>query len=588
MTASINDVKDKAFDYIICGGGTAGLTIAARLTEDPNVSVLVLEAGQTNIGDDGILRLSSYGSHFGNPNYAWDFKTTPQANTGNTCHGWQRGKGLGGSSQINFLVHIKPPAEDVDAIERLGNPGWNWKNLQKYIHRAEGFVPPGKDSWVNDIVELKTADMGTDGPLAIAFPAFTFINAGIPVAPRPYNGQPHGAYLAPSTIDPKTHTRSYATTAYYLPNRHRSNLTVLVMAHVNRVVPATDAAEFVAEAVEFEYEGRTYVVPAKKEVILCAGTLKSPHILELSGIGNPNLLRKLGITPKVDLPGVGSNVQEHMVATISFEVRDDVDFQTLDCLADPAIAAKHLELRASGKGLFTNGIVNFAFATLGQISSKANAIIEATEDKVNRMSCDYPPGILEQHKITIERLKNGVGCEFIALPAMASRPNPPEAGKRYITLYSAMNHTMSRGTIHTASKDASVEPHFDPRYFEEEVDLQVFLEMVKFSRSLASVAPLKDMIVKELNPGPDVQSDEALVDWLKQTFTTTWHTAGSCSMLPKVSGGVVDPELKVYGAKNLRVVDLSILPLHVACHTQAVVYGIAEQASDIIKGAYKP
>ncbi|KAI0638410.1 GMC oxidoreductase [Trametes polyzona] len=594
-TTTIDDVKDKSFDYIVCGGGTAGLTLAARLSEDPQNSVLVLEAGEANVGDMALLRPASYGSHFGRHEYTWNHQTIKQKSTGDNAHMWQRGKGLGGSSGINFLCWIKPPGDDIDDFERLGNPGWNWANFEKYIHRTEGFVPPDEEVQKNMKMKFDTWNMGTNGPLGIAYPKTidpselkvqeTLLNAGIPPASRPMNGDPAGVYFAPCTYDPKTHTRTYATTAFYLPCKDRPNFNVLVSAHVNRVLSAGDGdAPFVAEAVEFEHKGQVYTVHAKKEVILSAGTLKSPQLLELSGIGNPNILRKVGIPTKVDLPGVGRNVQEHMIVAVSFELRDDVQFDTLDLLADPAVLEKHIQLHSTGTGIFTTGIVGFAFASLKQISPRAEEIIKATEDKIKMNADSYPPGLLEQYKLSLERLKNGVGCEFITFPGMCSQPNPPEKGKRYVSFYVATNHTFSRGTIHAASKDPTVDPNFDPRYFEEEVDIQVWLEMVKFARNLRNVSPLKEMTTKELNPGPEVETDEEIVAWMKKVMSTTWHTASSCSMLPKSSGGVVDPTLKVYGTKKLRVVDLSVVPLHVAAHPQATVYAIAEQAADIIKG----
>ncbi|KAI0331245.1 GMC oxidoreductase [Cubamyces sp. BRFM 1775] len=599
MSASIDDVKDKSFDYIICGGGTAGLTLAGRLTENPDISVLVLEAGEANIDDMAILRPASYGSHFGKLEYSWNHETVKQKLTGDASHVWQRGKGLGGSSAINFLCYIKPPGTEIDDLERLGNPGWNWKNYEKYIQRTEGFVPPSEEVKQKLQLNMHTWNLGRNGPLGVAYPHTidkaeldvqeTFLNAGIPLAARPMNGDPIGTYFAPCTYDLKTHTRTYATSAFYIPNKDRPNFTVLVSAHVNRIIPASDqGAEFKAESVEFEHKGQVYTAHANREVILSAGTLKSPQILELSGIGNPSILRKLGIATKVDLPSIGRNVQEHILSAVSFELRDDVEFQTMDILADPETLQHHLDLHSKGSGIFTTGIVGFTFAKLDQISPRAAAIIKAAEDKVMRNANNYPPGLLEQYKISLERLRDGAGCEFISFPGMCSRPNPPEKGKRYISFYVALNHPFSRGTIHAVSKDPAADPEFDPHYFEEEVDLQVWVEMIKFARSLRNVSPLKEMTTKELNPGPDVQTDEEIVGWLKKIMTTTWHTSSSCSMLPKENGGVVDSQLKVYGTRNVRVVDLSVLPLHIAAHPQSTVYAIAEQAADIIKGSFRP
>ncbi|KAI0331244.1 GMC oxidoreductase [Cubamyces sp. BRFM 1775] len=599
MIATIQDVKDKAFDYIICGGGTAGLTLAARLSEDPNVSVLVLEAGEANVGLPELLRPAAFVTLLDNPQCAWDFTTIKQKGCGDTTHKWPRGKGLGGSSGINFMCWMKPARGEVDDFERLGNPGWNWNNFAKYITRTEGFIPPGKEQQnLFNMVRSKW-DLGTHGPLAIGYPKTmqkaelklkeTMVNAGIAMASRPLNGDPAGTFFTPCNYDIRTNTRSYATTAYYLPNKDRPNLIVLVCARVNRILPSCDSGRaFSAERVEFEHEGKVHTVSAKREIILSAGALKSPQILELSGIGNPNILRKIGIPTKVPLPGVGRNVQEHMTVALSFELRDDVVFDTYDILMVPEVFKKHVDLYRTGAGLFTSSVTNFTFATLHQVTPRADEIIKAAEDKIMKNAASYPPGLLEQYKISLERLRHSAGCEFIMFPGMLTPyPNTPVKGKRYVSVVAALNYTFSRGTIHSTSKDPAVNPEFDPHYLEEEIDLQVWVEMVKFMRNLKNVAPLRDMITKELNPGPNVQTDEEIAAWIKAVLLTTWHTASSCSMLPQEKGGVVDPQLKVYGTRNLRVVDLSIVPLHFAAHTQAMVYGMAEQAADIIKGKFQ-
>ncbi|KAI0921212.1 hypothetical protein AcW2_006258 [Taiwanofungus camphoratus] len=589
MSATLDAVAYHFFDYIICGGGTAGLTLAARLTEDPGVSVLVLEAGQANIDDPAILRPASYGTHFGNESHSWTYQTTKQKYCDDAQQLWFRGKGLGGSSGINFMCYTKPHAEDINDFERLGNPGWNWNNYEKYLERTEGFVPPKDDVQKKLNLKFDTWRIGREGPLALAYPAKidkaelqvqqTLINAGLPVAPNPLSGDPTGVYFAPNTYDPIKHTRTYATTAFYLPNKDRPNLTVLVSALVNRVLTETTGnGKLSAVGVEFEYDSKTYTVNARKEVVLSTGALKSPQILELSGIGDKEVLEKIEVPLKIELPGVGRNAQEHVFIGVSFELHDDVEFDTLDLLRDPAVAAKHVELHASGSGIYTIGIIGFAFVPLQMLSSKADSIFQAAKERITKNTAAYPPGLLDQYKIQIDRWQKGVpGCEIISFPGFLSAPNAPAEGRRYLTMLVAMNHCLSRGTIHCASADPRKDPEFDPRYLEQETDLEVWVEMVKFVRNLANIEPLKDMVVKELNPGSEVEDDAQLHAWIKKNFSTTWHTAGSCSMLPKTSGGVVDPELKVYGTNNLRVVDLSVVPLQFGAHTQATVYSMAEQ-----------
>ncbi|KAI0684709.1 4-nitrobenzyl alcohol dehydrogenase-like protein [Cytidiella melzeri] len=253
--------------------------------------------------------------------------------------------------------------------------------------------------------------------------------------------------------------RSYSTTAFYVPNKDRENLNVLITATVRRVLFTPEqSGNLIATSVEFEHGGKVYEVNAKQEIIVSAGTLGSPHILNLSGIGRRDVLEKAGIPLKLELPGVGENVQEHIMSQLSYD--------------------------------------------------------------------------------------------------------PSKPGRRYSTLCMAVNYLWSRGTIHSTSSDPKKMPEIDPHYFE------------------------RDM-VEELNPGPEVESDEQLTKWIRETFSTVWHTSSFCSMLPKDKGGDVDNNLKVYGITNLRVVNFSVVPLHVGTHTQSTVYGIAEQAADIIKGKFE-
>lgn len=602
MPARLDEVVDKRFDFVIVGGGTAGLCLAARLTEDPNISVCVLEAGAAHLNDPDLIRPASFGTHFGQPHYDWCFRTTAQKHCNGNQFVWQRGKGLGGSSGINFLCWSKPPKEDVDDIERLGNPGWNWNNYQKYSHRTEKFVYPTAEFRKNHNLELDHWESGHEGSLLTAFPAKipkielevqqSLLNLGLSVAHNPLGGDPCGIFFGPNTVDPKTHTRSYSTTAFYLPNIHRTNLTVLVHAHCHRIITDSMTQGVLAKAtgVEFECEGRACVVHAVREVVLCAGALKSPQILELSGIGQREVLEKIGMRTVVELPSVGENVQEHVFTGIVYELKDDAAFETLDILRDPKVAAEHIELHTVGEGVYTLGIVGFAFAPLSTLSpSTAEHVYSAMKSKVERETARYDkPGMKEMIDIQLGRLDKGAPCcEIVTYPGCLGFPAPPKPGKKYISILVATNHNFSRGTIHCTSPDPKEDPAFDPHYFEEEIDLQTLVDTVKFVRTkLSKTAPFCDMIVEELNPGPEVQTDEDIGDWLKKFMMTTFHTVGSCSMLPKDKGGVVGPDLKVYGTENIRVVDLSVVPLHIAAHTQATAYAIAEQAADILKQSY--
>ncbi|ETW76893.1 GMC oxidoreductase 10 [Heterobasidion irregulare TC 32-1] len=503
-----DDISGKTFDYIIVG--TAGLVVAARLSEDPNVSVLVLEAGPANIDDALLCRPASIGATFGQEQYDWSFKTVPQTHSNNKEYFWFSGRTLGGSSAVNFFAWNKPPADHIDDLERLGNPGWNWANLQKYIARAEGFVPPTPEEIKeHELIGAENWKLREKGPIDLAIPkrflsgdldaVHTVLNAGIPRAAAPLAG----LSFAPSTINPVTFSRSFATTGYWLPNQNRHNLSLIVNATATKIITEGESPSLEATGVQFVIKGANNVhkvVHAGKEVILSAGSIKTPHLLELSGIGDEKILDKVGIPVKIDLPGVGENVQEHCIISITFELRDDVSYEIFDVLPDPARAAKELKL----------------YTSLPKIPWRSLPLTHTTLRKTS---------------------VRGPSLQFSWRAMLAS-----------------------------------------------EADLRTFVVDVKFIRKLPTLSPHKEVIVKEINPSPTVTTDEQIGDWIKNYMSTTFHTAGSASMPPKDKDGVVDPRLKVYGTSNLRVVDLSVVPLLFTAHSQSVVYELAKQAAAIIKG----
>lgn len=597
---TIEEVVNRSFDYIIVGGGGCGLTLAARLTEDPSRTVLVLESGGANLNDPELLRSASYGAHYGKPQYDWDHKTTKQKHLDGRSVTWQRGKGLGGSTAINFMGYSKPTTRDIDDWEKLGNPGWNFESHQKFLPRAERFQPPPPEFQEKMRIDPATFKFGTEGSVGIGAPPLfsdgvvrcieTLENAGLPQAPQPYDGDPSGWFWVPATYDTETHSRSYSTTAFYIPNKERPNFFVLTHAHAHRVLtePGINGS-LTAVGVEFGHGGGTHTVRAAKEVILSAGALRSPQILELSGIGRKDVLERISVPVKLELAGVGENVQEHIASAMTWELKDDYPWETLDLLRDPETFAKNLELLKQGKGLFTSGLYLMAFFTLNMVSDKAQEIYERAREEIAKIDpSSVPAGFKEQIELQLARLNPATSspyCEVVVVPGFFSGPNPPTPGKRYITWMCVLNSAFSRGTIHAKSDNPDEDSEFDPHYLERNADAEMFLEMAKWMRNLGNVSPFKDMIAGEVNPGPEVQTDEQLLKWMKAWCHTPCHTVGSLSMLPLEKGGVVDPNLKVYGTNNLRVVDISVVPLHISSHTQSTAYFIAEKAADIIKSS---
>ncbi|KAJ7489781.1 GMC oxidoreductase [Mycena galericulata] len=598
----IAHVENQSFDYIIIGGGTAGLTLAARLAEDAKTSVLVLEAGNTNENDPAICRPAQWGSHFGQDAYSWSHATVPQKHAADRSIGLFRGRGLGGSSSINFSAWLQPQKHDIDG--RLGKVGKCrmelWKILQicfsRYIasrqlllvisylsgfrYKAREVAVPGvTDDWSPPVSFTKTVP-----DFDVKFHQ-SMINAGMPRAKAPLTGDPYGAFFSTNSLDPVTNTRSYAGSVYFAHHQGLHNLSVLIQAYVTKVVLSDVHGEQVATGVEFMFstEDQVRVVHANKEVILSAGTLKTPQILELSGIGRKTVLEQFGIPTLIDLP-VGENIQEHIYVGVSVQLKDDIPDATLDELSIDGGLQKHLDLFTQGKGVFTMGLSNFAFFPLSDVSSRAKEIREAgiatSQRKIE--SGEYPIGAVTSLQMQANKLlRPALDCEITTMPAFLSGPNVPAAMKKHFTIFAMSNHTLSRGTIHLKSKDPRVDPAYDPCYFENPAALELLIELFKYIRKVTQLAPFKDCLDSEVNPGPNVQTDEQIRDWIKQTFSTTFHTIGACSMLPRAKGGVVDSSLKVYGCQNLRVVDISIAPLHVSAHTQTLAYAIAEQGAKV-------
>ncbi|TCD71178.1 hypothetical protein EIP91_012127 [Steccherinum ochraceum] len=590
MTASALNVANNHFDFIVVGAGASGLTLAAQLARNSKHTVLVLENGPGLNNDPNILRpLASVGL-LGNNQYTYAYPTTKQPHTLDRVHVWHRGKGVGGSSAVNFSVYMPPPADDIDDFEKLGNSGFNWSNFSRALRKVEGFVRPRDENLVKGNLKASKWTMGTEGPLKISYPptvtileskmqeALTY--AGITAASDPQGGDPHGHFITPNTYDPISHTRSYATTAFYEPNKHLPNFTVLPAAQVQRVLFSSSSNGGIsASGVEFVTDGTKYTVHAAKEVIISCGALASPQLLELSGIGNKKILDNLGVPVVIDLPAVGENLQEHGMVRLSAELKPHVQAETFDALLDPVQAAKHIELHATGTGLFTQGIIGFSLLTLDDISKQLRMKMR---ESILKKWDTYSPSLQHQYKIQLDRLERSLEMEIATYPGLNGSDVRP--GKRHVSLTTLLMHPFSRGTVHSISNDINDPPECDPRLFDEEIDLELMVETLSFAKKLFTSPPMKDTLAEEIIPGPNVQTEEQLRDYVRKMFITSWHTSSSCSMLPRDKGGVVDPNFKVYGTTNLRVVDMSVIPLQVAAHTQATAYGIGAYASEVILG----
>jgi len=312
-------------------------------------------------------------------------------------------------------------------------------------------------------------------------------------------------------------------------------------------------------------------------------------LLELSGIGSRKFLEPLGIPVAVDLPGVGENVQEHCFTNVIFELRPGLE--SLDALDDAAYAAEQMKLHPEGKGLYQltpTSIIFTPLKTCTGSSQAANEMITTLRQRMSIRANALSPGLKEQYDIQLEKFEAGTygDCEIGCFPQFYRASGTPEPGRNYVTLVGLLNRPLSRGTIHIASRNPHDQAEMDPHYFEDSFDLEVMRHILRFMRRLGTSTPFSTVLGSEVLPGPNCTSDDSedAENYIKDTLSTTFHTVGSASMLPRNKNGVVDANLRVYGTTNIRVVDLSVVPLHVSAHTQVTAYAIAEQAADIIKG----
>ncbi|KAL6861926.1 GMC oxidoreductase [Trichoderma novae-zelandiae] len=574
-----------SYDYIIVGGGTAGLVLAARLTEDSSKRVLVLEAGEDLTGD-ARLSVPAMWPTLLNTDADWKFKTVPQAGLNNRAIAFPQGKVLGGSSAINGLSFTPSSRANVDAWSRLGNPGWDWASFSRSLARSYTLTSP-------------SAGVSGSGPLQLSYPNDTD-NAWPGIWQQTLEGlgfpkcddttqQACGPVVVADTIHPASKTRSYAANAYLEPARSRENLTVVPKAAVSRILLDKNGGAVTATGVEYARDGATHTATGK-EVILTAGAINSPRLLELSGVGDAKRLGELGIDAVVDNPNVGENLQNHPMCGLSFEAQDDE--KTMDGLArqDPAALQAAMAAYAQQLGPFassgTNNAAQLPFPGIQSAEGKAE-VAELISKHMASGKAGGNAAFAEAQADFVRSILTSpdeASGYYISFPGYASfNPDgtmaPPPAGTgKHFSIALLLAHPLSRGSVHiTSATDVAI----DPRYFSHPLDIEVLARHLRFVESIASAQPLASHLkaVEKRNAAVDRAKE-----YLRRTAVGAHHFTGTCSMMPRALGGVVDAQLRVHGVPNLRVADASIIPLTPRANPQATVYGVAEHAAAIIRG----
>lgn len=394
------------------------------------------------------------------------------------------------------------------------------------------------------------------------------------------NGDSLGTMYQPATHRLSNHTRSYSVD--YLP-RAGSNLVIMPNVSVSKLELCKNGTSVTAVLLS---SGKK--INARKEVIVSAGSLLSPKLLELSGIGHKTVLANAGIEQEVDVPGVGENLQDHLRIQTTYELQPNIT--GLDILRyNQTRAAIELDLWRRGEtSLYQYSGSCYGFLKWAQTaknSTKLQHLAQSVADPSNAID-RMKLSLLSDPTSRAPDLQVVFGDGYIGTRGYPANTTSGY-GKKYATLLAGVMHPFARGSVHISSSNASAAPTIDPRYLSNAFDLEAAKQAAKYLRKMGTASPFKDLWVKEYDPGFATQTDEEWEAYVKENVSTFYHPLGTCAMLPKKDGGVVDPELKVYGVRNLRVVDASVIPIMISANIQTAVYGIAERAAEIIAAEYR-
>ncbi|SAL28295.1 glucose-methanol-choline oxidoreductase [Caballeronia cordobensis] len=531
------------YDYIVVGAGSSGCVVASRLSEDPAVRVLLVEAGP-DMNTFWVRTPAGGGKLFMDRRFNWAFDTEPVPTLGGRTVYWPRGKGLGGSSSINGMIYMRGQPGDFDHWAALGNPGWSWAEVLPYFVRSET-----NQRGANDY-------HGAQGPLHVSDAAIThptaddFIAAAQQIGIRrseDLNGPPHEgvAYRQYTIRNGRRHT-SY--NAFIEPVRHRGNLTVRTGVRVTRV--ALESGE--ATGIEVLERGERRMIAATREVILSGGALASPHLLMLSGIGDAAELRRHGIAATVESPGVGRNLQDHWFGSFAWRVT-------------PGSSYNH---RLRGLRKYLEG-ARYLLTRGGYLAIGAAPVTAYARSEPGRPEADL--------QLTVSPMT----FKFDA------------SGEPVVDDFPAIGGSMvlltpdSRGHMALKSSDPLQAPAFHPNYLSDAGDIRRSIAGLRMMRRIAEAAPLASRIIHELVPGAPATTDEQLLAHLRTNGNSGWHQVGTCRMGVD-ERAVVDPRLRVHGVGRLRVVDASIMPRIVAGNTNAACIMIGEKGADMIRADAAP
>ena len=524
------------FDYVVIGAGSAGCAAAARLSESARCTVVLLEAGGRDT-NPWIHIPVGYFKTMGNPKTDWMYHTEPDPGLNGRGIPWPRGKVLGGSSSINGLLYVRGQAEDFDGWRQMGNEGWGWEDVLPYFKKAE--------SWQG----LDSEDRGTSGPLTVSptragrdlvdYWIESAVTAGYKKNSDYNSGDQEG--VGYFQLTQRGGLRCSSAKAYLKPLRDSKNLDVITHAPAEKVI----ISEGRVTGVVANIRGRSKTIKARKEVVLCAGSIGSPQILMLSGVGDLEKLKSVGIAGVKHLPGVGKNLQDHLQARPVFKT---------------TLSTINVEIDS----IFKQALIGLRFLT--------------TQSGPMTMAASLGTGFLK----TDERLATP-DIQFHIQPFSADKPSDGPHKFSGFTASVLQMRPESVGHLELISSNWRDHPAIHPNYLSTETDQRTIVAGIEIARKISRINPLAKYITEEHAPGDGVAMGdyEAILNWARQASVTIYHPTGTCKM-GKDDQAVVDTSLRVHGIEGLRVADASIMPTITSGNTNAPCIMIGEKVASMI------